>query len=367
MPFFFFVFTEADDAQCASNILWFSNAAVRITKEEVDQWSPFLGKTFEVSKNTQFCSNSVMQNLFEARESMFVCNDRSLYRSTSLVSNLDAISGEIDCQETAVFQISVERRDILVGRYKSISIGEAVRRFETDSHKAVKDGQETKVNDTDLVANNGASGVSNQKCIAFANLFGGECCHEISTSSSARGECCILKKALREMGAVRNNPCTDILISLESQTNSRKGNETTRLQLLLSLFVVMTKLKKGGMFLCEVSDLFTNANSGILYIFSRIFKWVGLYKCYEDSWLPTRLLICKDLVGGDGVIMTYLEKLLSMEVKAIEGLHGDREIIHALPVRCILQCDFLRYLKNANELHSKMQLGALKCMHERRT
>ena len=148
----------------------------------------------------------------------------------------------------------------------------------------------------------------------------------------------------------------EIILASAVQEGKSTNQETCKDRLLLCLIAAIKLLRKGGTLICQVGDLFTNFNAGILYLLSRMFAGIGVIKPKQADHISSRYLVCKDLEGKAEGLEDYIESLIKLEIAVLEGRYGNKSIIHAIPIPLILQDDFLKYLKNVNELHCKLQL-----------
>ena len=366
------------------NVIWFSNPAGDVTNEEVTGWSQVLGKKFEISRNTQFCSNYVMTNLFQARDTTLLKKTSHLSKERGNVvaefveceekfsfRELDAVLKGQACGEITVVQISEEMHNIMIRKENCGSLQLAVEAFRS----GLTPPQDTEgINDSSVPSDEQTSKTCSElETVCFCRREGAtskgesqesmELCENAEVFRSV--ERCLLKRLREtlEKGRLNDVDCTELLVFLAHQSHFCKGYETSKLMLLTALSFTLTTLKGGGMLVCEISDIFTNANAGIFYLLSRVFKRIGLFKATEHPEMPKRVLVCEEFHGSHHVLVSYVKEILEAEIQVIEGAHGEREVIHILPIQYILKDDFLQYLKSTNELHSKIQLNLLRSIH----
>ena len=151
----------------------------------------------------------------------------------------------------------------------------------------------------------------------------------------------------------------DIILASAFQEGKSTSQETSKDILLLCLVAAIKLLRKGGTLICQIGDLFTNFNAGILYILSRMFGRICITKSKAADSISSRYLVCNNLEDKADGLEDHVDSLIKLEMAVLEGRYGNKSIIHAIPIPLILQEDFLKYLKNANELHSKLQLKEL--------
>ena len=348
-----------------SSIVWFSNVASHVCKEEVDGWSPIPGKKFKRSGHTHFYSNYGMNTLFQARESKDLTggeeslvgefnHDRGLYYELEMALE-QPLFGKI-----TVFQLSEVRGSTFIGSYQCESLEQAVKCFRSESNnllpvlkKRVSDSEKYEQESKGGQRKSWSLGESLTKVIEISE----------DMDESFDGESCILKSNIQtlEAGRLESRECADTIICLYYKGSSCKGNETSRLVLIIVLSLVLTRLQIGGKLICEVGDFFSNASAGLFYLFSRIFKRVAIFKATIDTHLPIRVLVCEEFKGDTGSLMQYVKKLLVTEMGLAE--HGEEEIIHVLPIHYIFQDDLVAYLRRMNTLHMEIQLRGLSDIH----
>lgn len=371
--------TDFEDTVTETGILWLSNKLHDITDAEVSGLSPVLGRKFEIPRTTQFCLNSAMKNLLDARESVMSCKkDKSVAMENSkqgdsldasVFKELDTILGQSSSEESIVFKL--EKHNIIVGEYASASLEHVVSYFNADYHCLRLENTSLMVYcDTPRTTSHETGNLTTifEDCSCnfgkISNIGDAGSTRSATTRSPTTVDDCIIVQMVSaleaKMASNSNLQCSESLVFLSSTEESYKGHETSKWRMFVSLFMVMTRLKKGGSFVCEICDIFTNANAGMIYLFSRIFARIGIFKSVKDTQEPGRILICQDFHGIDGPLFGYVLKLLRIELDLIRDPLSDKEVIHILPVGCILEEEFLKYLKNANELHSKIQVDSLR-------
>ena len=363
-------------------INWYSKPASQaLSKEELRQWKPILGKSFVTCRNTQFCSNYLMLDLFEARKTEQEKRSGSspVYASSNEfidlygLKELDQILGLSEHENIAVYEFR-GADSLELETYQFVSLAEAKQRFieskefnESHGNDKVCKRNELKLKSLGQDKIDKDTSVDDENDNKVQPSCGFDPSKEIpdiqtKEASNATATCSVLQLDLSqevEMLQSKAQKCAeniDIILASAVQEGQSINQETSNDRLLLCLIAAIKLLRKGGTLICQIGDLFTNFNAGILYLLSRIFAGIYIIKPKQDDRISSRYLVCKDLEDKAEGLEDHVESLIRLEIAVLEGRYGNKSIIHAIPIPLILQDDFLKYLKNVNELHSKLQL-----------
>ena len=302
--------------------------------------------------------------MFQARESKAPSEGgkghaEQCIENYGLLFELDLALQQPTFAKSAVIQVSEERGSISIGSYEKMSIVEAVKCFKLASSAPHSMSTNiVSVSDTyEQVDKDGKKSGRPLEHICF-NLddvsqdTGGPCGREIS----------ILRSSLQslEKERMKEQDCADVLIFLFYKGSSCKGNETSRIAFMIALSMVLHRLQIGGTLIFEAGDFFTNASAGMFYLFSRVFKQIGIFKGMSEPHLPIQALVCEEFQGESGPLVKYLKKLLTIEIQTIQAENMDKELIHVLPIHYTFQDDIVQYLRGINKSHIETELRALK-------
>ena len=194
------------------------------------------------------------------------------------------------------------------------------------------------------------------ECVSVTSLS-----HNTNPTSKSSDKNSQLIKKVTEMIASTSNSndkAIDLLFSSAYESNEALGGETSKDALCSVLALGLSLLKEGGMLICQIGDIFTNYNAGIVYICTRQFSRIGILK--PKSWYASRLLICQGLKKPNSSLIEYLKKLLVLRGDILDGKLQENDVIHTLPISCTLESEFLDFMKQTNESFSNLQLNSIK-------
>lgn len=378
-----------DEVQETSPLInWYSKPdSQALSNDVLRQWKPILGKDFTSCRNTQFCSHYLMLDLFEARK-----NDagKDLGSSTANTSVFESCNNSIDLSGLK------ELDQILgLGKHENIAVYESrgadSLEFEMYQFVSLAEAKQRFIDGTKFSESHGNDNVC--QCKRNENKFGSLCHNKTDKDTSMDDEndnkvqpscgsalsediadiqtneasnvtctCSVLQLDLsQEVEMLRSKAqkveeTVDIILASATQESKHRNYETSKDRLLLCLIAAMKLLRKSGTLICQIGDMFTNFNAGILYILSRMFARICIINPKQTDGISSRYLVCKDLEDKAEGLANYVESLIKLEIAVLDRRYGDKSIIHAIPIQLILQEEFLKYLKVVNELHSKLQI-----------
>eukprot|EP00794_Sanderia_malayensis_P015800 gene15800-17393_t len=307
---------------------WFRDASKKmLTSQEIENWKPVVGKHFERIRSTQFCGNYVLLALFEVRE--LLLDVRGKIEEHNLEFELEeALGKEKNHSSIAI----VGKNNSCGSRYVGI--------VQDACHANVRNLLK-QCSNTDNVKDRSGS--------PLVTLFD---FHDDSMFDSLDKVSGITAENMQETGV-------DILISSALREEQNTDQETSQNMFLFTLILALKILNPGGMLLCEIGDVFSNFNGGIICILSRIFDKLRICKPCFSNGRSKRYMVCHGYLGQNEQLLEYLLAITKLETGQ------NNTVLHLIPIQNILEDNFLRYLHHTNSLHAKIELHFLSKIQKR--
>jgi len=135
--------------------------------------------------------------------------------------------------------------------------------------------------------------------------------------------------------------------------NQRYIEQYNKHQMIISCRNALTKLNKGGHFVCKLLDTFTRFTSGLIYLLYHSFKSISILRPFTlDPSSSQRFLVCYELKDPLNIsIIQHLNYLLQFK--------ETNNILEVVSLKCLIEPQFQQYMANTNQRLLQREVQAL--------
>ena len=374
-----------------SNIQWYKSTGTKPpSRHEVEFWSPVIGRKIDKLRNSKFCSSVSLHDLFEAREYAVVLKEENSAVLNSIrIDILDQGDLHFDCNELAMLDSTLN----LFPRKENITVLNTNRTTEHEYDRLDDSCENIKA--LSRKVNHGTQIVKSGKTYSLDTLVSG--CNSLESDTStfegaiSQYSDCPDKSSPKQGISCRDNEikicsgnislsnffesdgvnskCSnsgltwekyDVIIGPMVTNVLRTGSIRNMFHILFQFTIISTVLDHHGAYLFTIGDILTNFDVGIIYIFARLFDKMCIFNRFmTQSGKVLKLVVCQGFQGCPRHVEAYAKQVYT-ELLRTHSDGGDKDVLQIVPMKKILQDDFLGYLTQVNEESASSEISLIK-------
>lgn len=143
------------------------------------------------------------------------------------------------------------------------------------------------------------------------------------------------------------------ILPMNVKINRRYIERYNKRQFLTSCLHALTKLNKGGHFVCKILDTLTRFTAGLIYLLYCSFQSICILRPLTlDPASPERFLVCQGLKYPVNLsILQHFEHLLSDQ--------QTENILEVVHIKCLLEPQFQQYMADTSQRLLQREIQAL--------